>query len=180
MRHLVSFTFFLILSVIIYLFFHLGAYKDVKFELYNPTQPIFLVYKNHIGAYHKIVPTIEEVEKWVKTQNEGCNQSFGEFIDNPQVVEQSRLRSLGGCVVSKVFNNNLPEGFYFKELAPQTFLKAIFEGSPAIGPYKVYGKASEWIEKNGYVLNGSTFEFYTIHSNTAMTTEYLFSIKNKY
>lgn len=178
MRHIVSFTFSIIISLLIYLYFHLGVYKNVTLEL-KEEGPFIMVYKDHVGAYHKIVPVIEEVEKWTRAQGENCTESFGEYIDDPKAVEQERLRSRGGCIISKKLEN-LPEGYHIQEIPKQNFLHGVFEGSPAIGPYKVYMKAFDWIDSHGYLPNGSIFEIYEIHPDKTMTTEYLFPIKQKY
>jgi effector-binding domain-containing protein len=178
MRHIVSVTFFIIISLIVYLFYHLGAYKSVSMEL-KEQGPFIMVYKEHIGPYHKIVPVIEEVEKWAKTQGESCVKSFGEFLDDPKSVEQERLRSHAGCLISKTISV-LPEGYKIQELPKQVFLYAVFDGSPAIGPYKVYMKAANFMEEKGYMPNGSIIEVYEIFPNNKMTTEYYFKIKSKY
>ena len=62
LRHIVSVTFFLILSLIGYLCFYLGVFKPVTMDM-GEFGPFHLVYKKHLGAYHKIVPVIEEVER---------------------------------------------------------------------------------------------------------------------
>jgi effector-binding domain-containing protein len=178
MRHIVSVTFFIISSLIVYLYFHLGAYKSVTLEL-KEQGPFLMVYKEHIGPYHKIVPLIEEVEKWAKSKGESCVKSFGEFLDDPKSVEQERLRSHAGCIISKTIQG-LPEGYQFKELPKQLFLYGVFDGSPAIGPYKVYMKAAKYMEEKGYTPNGSVTEVYEILPNNKMTTEYYFKIKSKY
>jgi hypothetical protein len=177
LRHIVSVTFFAILCLIAYLAVHLGAFKPVTLDM-GEFGPYQLIYKKHLGAYHKIVPVIEDVEKWVRTQGENCRLSFGEYIDNPKAVEQARLRSNGGCIVSKSLSN-LPPEFEQRELPKQFFIRGQFDGSPAIGPYKVYLKASEMMEAKSLIPNGPVFELYEILPNNKMKTEYLFSAKLK-
>jgi hypothetical protein len=178
LRHIVSFTFFLIITLMVYVYFHLGAYKTVHLEI-KEQGPILMIYKEHVGPYHKIVPLIEEVEKWARSQGEPCQKSFGEFLDDPKSIEQERLRSRVGCLVSKPMNH-LPETYLFQEVPKQNFLYASFEGSPAIGPYKVYLKAAELMQEKGFIPNGSIFEVYEILPNNKMFTEYYFKIKSKY
>jgi hypothetical protein len=177
LRHIVSVTFFLVLCLIAYLAVYLGAFKPVNLDM-GEFGPYQLVYKKHLGAYHKIVPVIEEVEKWVRTQGETCRLSFGEYIDDPKQVEQSRLRSQGGCIVSKPLGP-LPKDFEQRELPKQFFIRGQFDGSPAIGPYKVYLKANEMMETKGLIPNGPVFELYEILPDNKMKTEYLFSAKLK-
>lgn len=178
MRHIVSFTFFLIISLMVYLFIHLGVYKSVQLEI-KEQGPFLMVYKEHIGPYHKIVPHIEEVEKWAHAKGEPCKKSFGEFLDDPKNVEQERLRSRAGCIVSQVMTD-LPEGYFYQEMPKQNFVYARFEGSPAIGPYKVYMKATEFMYEKGLESNGSVTEIYEILPTNKMITEYYFKIKSKY
>jgi effector-binding domain-containing protein len=178
MRHIVSVTFFLIISLLVYLYYHLGAHKSVSLEL-KEQGPFLMVYKEHIGPYHKIVPLIEEVEKWAKSKGESCTKSFGEYLDDPKIVEQERLRSHAGCIISKNITD-LPDGYQIQELPKQLFLYGVFDGSPAIGPYKVYMKAAKFMNEKGYIPNGSVTEIYEILSGNKMVTEYYFKIKAKY
>lgn len=180
LRHLISVTFSVILLVIAYFVYYLGVFKPVIMDM-GEFGPFHLVYKKHTGAYHKIVPIIESVEQWVKTQpGESCVQSFGEYIDDPKQVEQDRLRSHGGCLLQKpLLTEILPKEFEQKTLPKQFFIRAQFDGSPAIGPYKVYLKAQNLMEEKGLVPNGPVYEIYEILPHQKMKTEYLFSVKLK-
>lgn len=178
LRYLVSATFFIILLFLTYFAFYLGAFKPVAIDM-GEFGPLNLVYKNHLGAYHKIVPLIESVEQWVKTQGEACNQSFGEFIDDPKQVEQERLRSHAGCVLKKPINTPLPPEFEQRTIPLQFFIRAHFGGSPAIGPYKVYLKVQNLMSEKGLVPNGPVFEIYEILPDQKMITTYYFSAKLK-
>lgn len=175
MRHIVSLTFSLVLLLIIYLVVHLGVFKPVTIEM-GEYGPYKVIYKNHLGAYHKIVPVLDEVETWVKSQNEACGITFGEFLDNPKSVEQERLRSHAGCVVEN-FPPSLPADFQQKSIEKQFFIKATFAGSPAIGPYKVYMKIEELMKEKGLLPNGPVYEFYEIHPDQSMKTTYYFATK---
>ncbi len=178
LRHIVSLTFSIILLFIAYLAFYLGAFKPVTIDM-GEFGPFHLVYTKHLGAYHKIVPVIESVEQWVKTQNESCAQSFGEFLDDPKQMEQERLRSHGGCLVNQPLQTPLPAEFEQRTLPSQFFIRAHFEGSPAIGPYKVYLKAQNLMREKGLVPNGPVFEIYELLPNQKIKTTYYFSAKLK-
>ncbi|MEY4616876.1 MAG: hypothetical protein RJB66_1836 [Pseudomonadota bacterium] len=177
MRHIVSVTFFIILCLLGYLAYYLGVFKPVVLGIgdFGPHQ---LVYKKHMGAYHKIVPTIEDVERFVRSKGEPCKISFGEFLDDPKKVEQDRLRANVGCLVDYPMEN-LPEDFEQKNVEKQLFIHAQFEGSPAIGPYKVYMKVFSVMEQKGLEPNGSVFEFYEVLPNQKMKTDYYFTAKLK-
>lgn len=177
LRHIVSVTFFLILSLLAYLAFYLGVFKPVEMDM-GEFGPYHLVFKKHVGAYHKIVPVIEEVEVWARAHGEACKTSFGEYLDDPKSVEQERLRSNGGCIVDSPMQD-LPPGFEQKAIDRQFFIHAFFSGSPAIGPYKVYLKATNQMEEKGLVPNGPVYELYEVLPDQKMKTEYFFSAKLK-
>ena len=47
----------------LYLFQYTGAFKSVSVDQ-DERGPYTVIYKTHVGAYHHIVSTIEEIEKW--------------------------------------------------------------------------------------------------------------------
>jgi AraC family transcriptional regulator len=158
---------------------YVGAFRDVAIQsIEAPAQK--LIFKTHIGAYHKIVPIIEEVEAWAKSQNIDCHLSFGEYLDNPDLTEEDRLRSHGGCVVSD-FPSNMPAEFETKEIPAQKVVEAIFEGAPSIGPLKVYPKVQKFADEQRLLLKGSVIEIYEIHpelkARDKMTTTYHFFLQ---
>jgi AraC family transcriptional regulator len=158
------------------LLFRLGTFKEVTVSEGNKG-PYKIVFKNHVGAYHKIVPVIESVEKWAKENGESCHLSFGEFLDDPDKVEEDRLRSIAGCMVEKTWDFVLPAGFGFRELPSRFYVIAEFEGAPSIGPFKVYPRAKEYIEAHNYKMSGSIMEIYEILSPEKVKTTYLFPVE---
>lgn len=183
LKHFILAIFLGIMSLIVYLFTHLGAFKPVLIsEEMGP--PMRLIYKEHIGAYHKIINTIKEVEDIAKKLNLNCSRSFGEYLDNPDEVDEVRLRSRGGCWVDE-FPSNLSvnslatsaEEFKTQEYPERKYVKAVFEGSPSIGPWKVYSKVISYIKENRKKLVGPVIEVYVIKSTTEMTTTYYFPIE---
>ncbi|MGZ3743238.1 MAG: GyrI-like domain-containing protein [Pseudobdellovibrionaceae bacterium] len=161
-----------ILSISVWLFYYLGAFKSVDITEIQKG-PLKLIYKDHTGAYHKIVSVIEEVEGWAKAQHIDCSESFGEYIDDANVVEEARLRSHGGCIVNDI-PTPLPPGFQSREIPVRKYVMATFDGSPGIGPLKVYPKVESYMREHHLTLNGPVIEIYVIHSEKAMTTTYLF------
>jgi DNA gyrase inhibitor GyrI len=98
MKSILAVVFVVVTGLILSLMFRLGSFKPVRIDFANrPATKV--VYKHHVGAYHKIVPVIEEVETWIKANGEKCDLSFGEYYDDPDVVAEDRMRSNGGCVV---------------------------------------------------------------------------------
>lgn len=161
-----------VVTIAVWLFYYLGAFKAVDITE-SEQGPMKMIYKEHTGSYHKIVSVIEEVEKWAKENKIDCTESFGEYIDDANVVEEARLRSRGGCIV-KDFPADLPAGLKTREIPARKYVHAVFEGSPGIGPIKVYPKAEAYMKERGLALDGAVIEIYVIHSEKAMTTTYLF------
>lgn len=158
-----------------YVAYYVGAFKGVDVS-YEQRGPINLIFKIHRGPYHKIVSTIEEVENWAKDMKIPCEKSFGRYLDNPDLVEQSRLKSQGGCVVDEI-PQNLPEGYESLSLPAQEYIIATFDGSPGIGPMKVYPKAYDYADEKQIELATPVIEIYKITGKNEMHTEYLFETK---
>lgn len=152
-----------------------GAFKDVAIEV-GERGPFKVVSKRHDGAYHKIVPVIEEVEKWARANSEPCRLSFGEFLDDPKVVDEDRLKSNGGCVVEKTWESGLPESYSYREIPQREYLVAKFDGAPGIGPLKVYPRATREIEALGRKVDGPIIEMYEILPGDRVLTTYLFPL----
>lgn len=162
-----------VLTITIYLAQYLGAFKSVDISEAEKG-PLKLLYKEHTGAYHKVVGVIEEVETWARQKGIDCSESFGEYLDNPNVTEENRLRSRGGCVVKEFPTADLPEGFLTREIPVRKYVVALFDGSPGIGPLKVYPKVENYMKEHRLAIDGPILEIYVIHSEKAMTTTYLF------
>lgn len=178
MRHFILLILFLILGLALWTANYVGFFKSVQIEE-GLRGPYILLYKEHSGAYHKIVSVIKEIEQWSTDHGVDCTDTFGEYLDDPQTVEEGRLRSLGGCVIES-FPNEMPEGYKVKEIPEQKYVIATFEGSPGIGPFKVYPKVNEYLRMKRLTSLSGVIELYHIDdptSDTAMTTTYLFQTK---
>lgn len=178
MKKLVGFVFLSILAVGFSLAYSLGAFREVSIDL-GESGPHRLVYKPHLGPYHKIVPVIEDVEAWARENSEPCRLSFGEFIDDVEKVPEDRLRSHAGCVVEKNWSGSLPadSGLEYREVPARLYVRAEFDGAASIGPLKVYPKAMEFIAENNRELEGPVIELYEIlEEGKRMKTTYLFPV----
>jgi AraC family transcriptional regulator len=168
---------------IVTLFYRLGGHKSVSIERIENPQPIALLGHSHIGPYHKINTVITMVESWANQHNLPCLRSFGEYYDDPRTKDEARLRSFGGCVLDGIESLSLsekpPEGFEIKTLPIGSYVVAKFEGSPSIGPMKVYPKVQKWLDEQGLIMDGSVIEMYTIKGDRDALTEYFFKFKNK-
>ena len=175
LRYIFPILLFAITGFFIYLYIYLGGYKNVDLKV-SQESVFHTLYKDHLGAYHKIVPTIQEVETWAKSNGVDCTRSFGLYIDDPDTVEEIRLRSHGGCLVSE-YPKNLPENFKTDDIPAKSYVIAIFDGAPSIGPMKVYPRAYQFAKEKGLQISGAVMEVYVVHSEKAVTTTYYFPLK---
>lgn len=179
-----------LLIFFLYLFQYTGAFKSVTVSISD--RPAYqIIYKDFIGPYHKIVATIQEVEKWAQSQGLTCRLSFGEYFDDPRVIEEGRLKSRGGCLVDplkedeKKIWTTLKEGpaeklladYKLDEIPATKAVVSLFEGAPSIGPMKVYPKAEEFMVQNKLVRKGSVIEIYEIFDQKSMQTTYIWPIQ---
>lgn len=170
----------------LYLFQYTGAYKSVSVALDNQRGPYTVLYKDHVGAYHHTVSSIQEVETWAHSEGLKCRLSYGEYLDDPNVVEEGRLKSRGGCLIDPLVpeelltfervKNSLPPDIK-ADVIPQTrAVVAIFNGAPGIGPLKVYPKANDFMTANSLKKKGAVIEIYEIFDSKSMQTTYLWPI----
>lgn len=157
----------------IYLYFYLGFYKPVEIERVHGTAMHFIS-KSHTGPYHEIGPSITAVESWAREHHVPCEKTFGEYLDDPQAVDQDRLRSRGGCLVNGPVEN-LPTEFKYEDRPAREYVKAEFSGSPAIGPFKVYPLVKEYLVEKRLKSTSGVIEIYSLHG-TQVDTEYLFPL----
>ncbi len=171
----------------LYLFQYTGAFKTVSVDI-DERGPYTIIFKPHIGAYHKIVTAIEEVETWAKANGLKCRLSFGEYFDDPRVVEEGRLNSRGGCILDpliaaeavhlKNIKNTMPADFQIAEILKTKAVVALFTGAPGIGPLKVYPKAEDYISEHKLARMGSVIEIYEIFDRKSMQTTYIWPLKD--
>lgn len=165
------------LVLFLYLFQYTGAFKKVLIAT-DTRGPYNIIYKDYVGPYHKIVSTIEEVETWAKSQGLKCRLSFGEYFDNPDQVEEGRLRARGGCLVEAEEKTpaTLPNTFQSGVIPSMKAVVALFDGAPGIGPIKVYPKAADYIIENKLIKKGSVLEIYEIFDSRSMQTTYIWPV----
>ena len=169
----------------LYLFQYTGAFKNVTIDQ-DIRGPYTILYKKHVGAYHKIVTSIEEVEKWSRDNGLKCRLSFGEFFDDPRVVEEGRLNSRAGCLIDPLVSEELQTLEKIKDRLPADILVdtieksptvvALFTGAPGIGPLKVYPLAEDFITEHHLTKKGPVIEIYEVFDKRAMQTTYLWPL----
>ncbi len=174
-----------LLVLMLYIFQYTGAFKSVAIAV-DQRPAITIIYRDYMGPYHKIVSTIEQVETWAKAHGLKCRLSFGEYFDNPDAVEEGRLRARGGCLIDPLVpaekeilsQLTLPEDIKTDEIPASKSVVAIFSGAAGIGPIKVYPKANEFIEKEKLIKKGNVIEIYEIFDTKSMQTTYMWPVTN--
>lgn len=169
-------AFIIFVGFIVSIFIKAGAWRSVEISEVD-LGPINMVYKDYVGPYHKIVKTIQEVETWAKSKNLDCSESFGEYLDDPNLLDHDRLKGRGGCILSTI-PKEMPAEFKSQILPNRHYIQGIFLGSPALGPMKAYGKIAEYIEKNNFKSNSAVIEIYKLKDKTNVETKYLFSVQS--
>ena len=173
-----------LIAFFLYLAQYTGAFKSVYVGL-DERGPYTLIYKDHVGAYHKIVEKIQLVENWAKENKVDCKFTFGEFFDNPSVTEEGRLKSRAGCLIDEkntaalatLKTLTLPADFLRAEFPKTKVVVALFSGSPGIGPLKVYPKVETFLQESKLKRKGSIVEIYEVLDPQTMNTTYLFPIE---
>lgn len=166
----------------IYLFIHLGAFKKVYVEV-QQFPSYYTAYKIHRGPYHEINSMLTSIETQINKMGMRCKSTFGHFLDDPATMDADRLKSHVGCVVSeevfKALSANHPEDFKLVLQPTMKVVYARFQGSPAIGPMKVYPEVNKFADRQRVQLRPDVIEIYNIQRNGDVTTEYLFSIETQ-
>lgn len=176
MKGLVAFVFLTVVGLVLALAIYLGAFKDVTIAA-QEAGPFKVVFKHHVGAYHKIVPDIEVVERWAVANGETCKISFGEYLDNPNTTDEDRLNSNGGCVVENDWSGKpLPDGLTYRELPRRLYVVAEFDGAPSIGPQKVYPRVEKFMTEKGLKHDGAVIELYERMPQAKLQTHYHFPV----
>lgn len=175
MRTLVFGVLALIVVGFSFLLIRNGAFLKVEMST-EERGPLILLSKQHVGPYHKILPTLNEVEEAAKAAGLECAETFGEFLDNPSATEMERLKSNVGCVL-KTAPAAAPEGLTLQTLPVRKYVIAVFRGSPALGPYKVYGRSQDEIHRQGLTQDGPPLEIYRPLPDNGLETNYLFPVR---
>lgn len=170
-------TFGLLISVFIFIIYRTGYMKPVDISS-GEQGPFVFIYKTHKGPYHEIAPVIDSVEKFFKDSGLPCPLTFGRYLNDPELTPHDRLVSHGGCAFPTP-NPKLEEiiakgEFERQDIEKLEYVVAHFEGSPSIGPLKVYPQVKAWLAKYGYKIDGPVIEIYQTTGPDSLHTRYLF------
>ncbi len=171
-------TIALLLGIAAFVVYRTGYLKPVTIAS-GEQGPFYLVYKVHQGPYHKIAKVIDGVENYFKDKGMPCPLAFGRYLHDPNTVEHDRLVSHGGCAFtnpSAALEVLVKQGEFVSESLPKKeYLVAHFEGSPSLGPIKVYPYVKDWMNQYGYTISGPVVEIYQTTGEDSLHTRYLFT-----
>lgn len=177
MRATVFVTFLAMIGLVVSLVVRLGGFKTVVIAEAE-AGPWKTVSKHHLGAYYKIAPVIDEVEKYVRSHGRPCTLTFGQFLDDVDRVPEDRLNSNGGCIVEEALDT-LPEGYVNGAIGKRRFVVGEFAGAPSIGPLKVYPRARRYMTQHLLTLDGPVIEMYQVMDDKSVITRYYFPIRSQ-
>lgn len=159
--------------------FRVGYFSPVASSV-ESISALSLVFLDHVGPYHLIVPKIDEVERKVQKLNLKC-QSFGEYLDDPKSMAEDRLRSRGGCIVGESELNTIKRNAAFSDSqskfetrAPFRALTLKWSGAPSFSPLVVYPRAHQELTARGLKPLGPVMELYDLAKGE---TTYYFAIE---
>ena len=176
MRATIFVTFLAIVGLVLSLVIKLGGFKSVEISEVE-AGPWKIVYKQNLGAYYKIAPVIDEVEKVVRAHGDACRLTFGQFLDDMDRVAEDRLHSNGGCIVEQN-PTQLPPDYLVGEIPRAHFVLGEFAGAPSIGPMKVYPKVKNYLAAHRLIQDSAVIEVYQVMDDQTVHTKYYFSIKS--
>ncbi len=163
----------ILISLAIVLFIRTGSFKSATIE--KASIPKYQIYfKKHIGPYHKIIKSLNEVEEAMKNLNFKCSKTFGYFLSDPEVVDHEKLVSLTGCIYETHEAPQLlvpPDGIETDFIGgEENCYKGTFTGSPSLTAFKVYPKLKEAALKDKKPLNTAALEIYEVTGRDSVTT----------
>ena len=154
---------------------YLGFFKSVDLEI-KTAGPVHFLFQQKIGPYHEISEKMDDIARKIKPLGLDCKSSIGRFLDDPNQVEQDRLRADIGCVIPADYEGDIPQDLTRDLLDKREYIIAKFNGSPSLGAVKVYPKAQKLMNSRGYRQDGSIVEIYTLTGDEGVDTEYFFPI----
>ena len=126
--------------------------------------PFEIVYKEHIGDYSKVGPTMDEIYYGLKDVGIQTTKGIGVYYDDPRLTERSELRSDVGSILEP---NQIYDGYDFKQMMIEKGSAVVAEFpykskmSIIFGVIRVYPKLNKYIEDNE-IQAGPIIEVYDL------------------
>lgn len=167
---IIVFISIIVLFLSVYAYF--GGFRTVEFEERNTGGEIF-VYEKVTGNY-KQSPVVMDSIYYALLNDFGIEttKAVGVYYDNPQHVEEAKLRSEIGCLldtpVDSILIAKLSDRFKVKALPEGRYVIGEFPNkgslSVIVGILNVYPALDKFINERRYKVNGPITEIYDVPS----------------
>ncbi len=162
-----------LILIILIIFAYYGGFSSIKIQEKEKGGET-LIYKELKGDYAQAENIIEKMSEALKSNEKiQTYKGFGIYYDNPQTVEEERLRSDVGCILEKsdTFKLNLLLNKYKIKVYPtKKYITAEFpyrgKLSVLLSLIKVYPALNNYVKLNGYAENGPVMEIYDSTNKT--------------
>lgn len=129
-----------------------------------------VVYESITGDYRQSGVVMDKVYYTLLNDfNIKTYKGYGQYYDNPKLVDKDKLRSEAGCVIESADLEKLNQielSFKVKTIPTKEYLVAEFpykgKISVIVGIMRVYPALEKFIMKNNYPIDGSVIEIYDV------------------
>lgn len=125
--------------------------------------PFQLVYEKHVGNYKEVGEVIYKVYQSLKKDSIETTRGFGLYYDNPKQVENTKLRSVVGCILDDKSKAGVLKNYNIKEYPVSNCVVAEFPNkgtmSIIVGIFKAYPALGKYMNEKNY-MGGPIMEIY--------------------
>jgi len=159
----------LFIAIVVIAYAFIGGFAKIDIQE-KQTGGEVLVYQEMTGDYSKSALVMDQVYNTLLNDFKiETTKGFGEYYDNPAVVEKEKLRSDIGCILEpkdtgrvaklegKFKIKSCPEGNYIVTEFPFKSKLSVF-----VGIMRVYPAINKYIKEKGYSEEGSIMEIYDV------------------
>ena len=136
--------------------YYLGIFQkmEVSESSFGPYQ---VLYREHKGAYEKVGEVFREMMDYQEKVKINSEMMFGIYYDDPEKIEEHKLRSEIGLVLNKEDHKRLKaenkdEKIKFKSIPRREYIFTIFPyknmASAFIGIFKAYPTIDTYVDNN--------------------------------
>jgi effector-binding domain-containing protein len=162
-----------VLLVIVWAFF--GGFRKIKIAVAEQGGET-VVYESITGDYRQSGAVMDKVYSSLLNKYEiETYKGFGQYYDNPKLVDKNKLRSEAGCIiepkdVQKLAQIDIP--FRVKTIPVKKYMITEFpykgKLSVMVGIFKVYPALEKFTMQNNHSIDGSIIEIYDVPGKKIM------------
>lgn len=173
MKKVIRILFIIVFSIVILftaVYAYYGGFRTVNFEVKEAGGEVF-VYETVTGDYSQSAAYMDSVYyRLIREFNIETTRGAGLYLDNPQRVESSKLRSEVGCLL-----DNIPDSTQLADISQRFRVKVLPKTNYIIGEFphkgmmsifvgimRVYPALTEYTVENGYKDTTPVMEIYDV------------------